>query len=107
MKKAGTVPALLLSVFFGGSCSPSLFLHAPLSLSLPTPLCAYAYSRSYTASGSGPTGGTLECLEAAAARDMGVFIISPADKGGMLYKPSAKFAQCCEPDGLSPIAFNK
>lgn len=41
---------------------------------------------------------------AARARDMGVFIISPNDKGGMLYKPSEKLRQLCEP--LSPMAFN-
>jgi predicted aldo/keto reductase-like oxidoreductase len=29
-------------------------------------------------------------IEAATARDMGVFIISPADKGGMLYRPSER-----------------
>src|SRR5437762_680304 len=30
------------------------------------------------------------CIEAAAARDMGVFIISPNDKGGKLYEPPQK-----------------
>jgi len=43
-------------------------------------------------------------IEAAAARDMGVFIISPSDKGGMLYSPPAKLVELCQP--LSPIAFN-
>ena len=43
-------------------------------------------------------------VEAAAARDMGVFIISPTDKGGMLYRPPAKLVELCRP--LSPIAFN-
>lgn len=43
-------------------------------------------------------------IEAAAARDMGVFIISPSDKGGMLYKPSQKLVDLCAP--LSPIVFN-
>lgn len=41
---------------------------------------------------------------AARRHDMGVFIISPNDKGGMLYKPPAKLARLCEP--LSPIIFN-
>lgn len=41
---------------------------------------------------------------AARARDMGVFIISPNDKGGMLYKPSEKLVRLCAP--LSPMAFN-
>jgi predicted aldo/keto reductase-like oxidoreductase len=43
-------------------------------------------------------------VEAAHARDMGVFIISPNDKGGMLYKPPAKLVKLCEP--LSPMIFN-
>ena len=41
---------------------------------------------------------------AARARDMGVFIISPNDKGGKLYDPPEKLVQLCEP--LSPMAFN-
>jgi predicted aldo/keto reductase-like oxidoreductase len=59
---------------------------------------------SFTASGSGATGGTRPSVEAARAQDMGVFIISPTDKGGMLFKPPVKFAAACEP--LSPIEFN-
>ncbi len=43
-------------------------------------------------------------VEAAAARGMGVFIISPSDKGGRLYDPSPKLAELCAP--LSPMAFN-
>ncbi len=43
-------------------------------------------------------------VEAAAARDMGVFIISPSDKGGKLYAPPAKLVDLCAP--VSPIAFN-
>lgn len=45
-----------------------------------------------------------EAIEEATRRDMGVFIISPSDKGGMLYKPSDKLAKLCEP--LEPIVFN-
>ena len=41
---------------------------------------------------------------AARARDMGVFIISPNDKGGKLYEPPAKLVELCAP--LSPIEFN-
>jgi uncharacterized protein len=44
------------------------------------------------------------CVEAAAARDMGVFIISPNDKGGKLYEPPAKLVQLCAP--LPPMQFN-
>ncbi|WP_197528062.1 aldo/keto reductase [Posidoniimonas polymericola] len=43
-------------------------------------------------------------VEAAAARDMGVFVISPNDKGGLLYKPSDKLVELCGP--LHPIVFN-
>jgi hypothetical protein len=41
---------------------------------------------------------------AANKRDMGLFIISPNDKGGLLYKPSPKLKKLCEP--LSPMIFN-
>ncbi len=43
-------------------------------------------------------------IEAATAKDMGVFIISPNDKGGRLYSPPAKMVQLCAP--LSPMQFN-
>lgn len=43
-------------------------------------------------------------VEAARKLDMGVFIISPTDKGGMLHKPSAKLVDLCHP--LSPMVFN-
>jgi predicted aldo/keto reductase-like oxidoreductase len=43
-------------------------------------------------------------IEAAARQDMGVFIISPSDKGGLLYKPSEKLTHLCAP--LSPMVFN-
>ena len=43
-------------------------------------------------------------IEAAAAQDMGVFIISPNDKGGMLYAPPEKLRAMCAP--LTPMAFN-
>jgi hypothetical protein len=40
----------------------------------------------------------------ATRRDMGVFIISPSDKGGKLYEPPQKLVELCAP--LSPMAFN-
>jgi hypothetical protein len=43
-------------------------------------------------------------IAAATRQDMGVFIISPSDKGGMLYKPPQKLVDLCAP--LSPIVFN-
>ncbi len=36
-------------------------------------------------------------VERAIARDMGVFIISPTDKGGQLFKPSPQLAELCRP----------
>lgn len=48
---------------------------------------------SYTASGTNLSegsidGGNRENVELAHSLDMGVFCISPNDKGGMMYKPS-------------------
>lgn len=43
-------------------------------------------------------------IEAARQRDLGVFIISPSDKGGMLYRPPQKLVKLCQP--LHPITFN-
>src|SRR5688572_28800546 len=40
----------------------------------------------------------------AAARDMGVFIISPNDKGGQLFNAPARLRELCAP--LTPIQFN-
>ena len=48
---------------------------------------------SYTASGGTGSEGNAACLDAAAAHDMGMFIISPYDKGGALYKPSKTLAR--------------
>jgi predicted aldo/keto reductase-like oxidoreductase len=44
------------------------------------------------------------CLTAAQERDMGLFIISPNDKGGKLYDPPEKLSQLTAP--LSPMVFN-
>lgn len=45
-----------------------------------------------------------QAVEEARKRDMGVFIISPNDKGGKLYAPPEKLSQLCEP--FSPMVFN-
>jgi len=45
-----------------------------------------------------------EAIAAAQARDMGVFIISPSNKGGNLYEPSPRLVDLCAP--LSPMVFN-
>jgi predicted aldo/keto reductase-like oxidoreductase len=44
------------------------------------------------------------CIEACAQRDMGVFIISPNDKGGKLYLELPKLRGLCSP--LTPMQFN-
>jgi uncharacterized protein len=43
-------------------------------------------------------------IELAARSDMGIFIISPADKGGRLYTPPPNLERLCQP--LTPLAFN-
>jgi predicted aldo/keto reductase-like oxidoreductase len=43
-------------------------------------------------------------IDTAQRHDLGVFIISPSDKGGHLYNPPAKLVELCEP--LSPLVFN-
>ncbi len=43
-------------------------------------------------------------IEAAKHHDMGVFIISPSNKGGLLYEPPQKLVNLCAP--LSPMVFN-
>ena len=43
-------------------------------------------------------------VTAATQRDMGVFIISPSDKGGKLYDPPQKLTDLCQP--YSPMVFN-
>jgi predicted aldo/keto reductase-like oxidoreductase len=43
-------------------------------------------------------------IERALAHDMGVFVISPTDKGGHLHSPAPRLQQLCQP--LHPIVFN-
>ncbi|MDZ4814856.1 MAG: aldo/keto reductase [Verrucomicrobiota bacterium] len=43
-------------------------------------------------------------IEAASRQDMGVFIISPNDKGGKLYEPPQRLVELCAP--LTPMQFN-
>ena len=43
-------------------------------------------------------------IQSAKKYDLGVFIISPTDKGGHLYSPSGKLLDLCKP--LHPIVFN-
>jgi predicted aldo/keto reductase-like oxidoreductase len=44
-------------------------------------------------------------VELAASKDMGVFIISPTDKGGQLFNPPQRLVELCAP--LSPIELNQ
>ena len=41
----------------------------------------------------------------AASKDLGIFIISPADKGGKLYAPPAKLKQLCAPYSPLEVAY--
>jgi uncharacterized protein len=43
-------------------------------------------------------------IELASKYDMGIFIISPADKGGKLYTPPPNLVELCAP--MTPLAFN-
>jgi len=43
-------------------------------------------------------------IQLAEEKNLGVFIISPADKGGKLYQPPTKLRQLCEP--FSPLELN-
>ena len=45
-----------------------------------------------------------KAIALAAAKDMGIFIISPADKGGKLYTPPEKLTQLCAP--YTPLELN-
>jgi predicted aldo/keto reductase-like oxidoreductase len=67
----------------------------------------YHYFGSYHAEGTPDTyggHGNAKCVERALELDMGVFNISPVDKGGRLYQPSAQVARTIGPE-LTPIAF--
>ncbi|MGB2923681.1 MAG: aldo/keto reductase [Limnothrix sp.] len=45
-----------------------------------------------------------EAIAAATAQDLGIFIISPADKGGQLFTPPEKLQDLCQP--LTPLELN-
>lgn len=59
---------------------------------------------SYTASGGGIYGGNKQVLKQLKERDMGIFIISPFDKGGRLYAPSRKLRSLTLPE-MEPIQY--
>lgn len=66
----------------------------------------YHFEGSYTASGDGDESfeGNLENIRLATKHDMGVFIISPYDKGGRLYAPSHQLRALTLPE-MEPIDF--
>eukprot|EP00752_Nemacystus_decipiens_P010284 g9164.t1 len=71
----------------------------------------YQFVGSYTASGTDHTecsadGGNMENVKLAHSLDMGVFCISPNDKGGMMYKPSKVLVDACAESGITPIEFH-
>ncbi|MBT8347185.1 MAG: aldo/keto reductase [Desulfofustis sp.] len=45
-----------------------------------------------------------EAIDFADAHDIGIFIISPSDKGGHLHSPTTRLQELCKP--LSPMLFN-
>jgi predicted aldo/keto reductase-like oxidoreductase len=65
----------------------------------------YHYFGSYTASGGGHDGnGNLNCVKLMEEKGMGIFIISPYDKGGRLYAPSRKLRSMTLPE-FEPMEF--
>eukprot|EP00540_Astrosyne_radiata_P000035 CAMPEP_0116854100 /NCGR_PEP_ID=MMETSP0418-20121206/18373_1 /TAXON_ID=1158023 /ORGANISM="Astrosyne radiata, Strain 13vi08-1A" /LENGTH=285 /DNA_ID=CAMNT_0004486761 /DNA_START=216 /DNA_END=1070 /DNA_ORIENTATION=+ len=64
----------------------------------------YHYFGSYTTSGVGPHQGNRGNVQLLKSKDMGVFCISPYDKGGKLYEPSNKLRSLTLPD-MEPMAF--
>jgi predicted aldo/keto reductase-like oxidoreductase len=65
----------------------------------------YHYFGSYTASGGGHDGnGNMNCIKLMEEKGMGIFIISPYDKGGRLYAPSRKLRSMTLPE-FEPIEF--
>mmetsp|Transcript_28287 Transcript_28287/g.41959 ORF Transcript_28287/g.41959 Transcript_28287/m.41959 type:complete len:492 (-) Transcript_28287:43-1518(-) len=59
---------------------------------------------SYTASGGGEFGGNREIVRLLKEMDMGIFVISPFDKGGRLYAPSRKLRSLTLPE-MEPIDY--
>lgn len=65
----------------------------------------YHYFGSYTASGGGGDGqGNLAAVKLAAEKNMGIFVISPFDKGGRLYAPSRRLRSLTLPE-MEPMTF--
>ena len=71
----------------------------------------YHWCGSYTAGGHTPTvadagPGNESCVKMARDLNMGVFCISPLDKGGGVHNASYKFRKMTENEGLDPVEFS-
>lgn len=84
----------------------SLTYH-PALLYLPT-IVHYQFMGSYTASGDGDgeDEGNLANIRLAHKHDMGVFIISPYDKGGKVYAPSHLCRELMLPE-MEPMEYGE
>ena len=70
-------------------------------------LVHYHFEGSYTASGDGDVNeGNLDNIRLANEHDMGVFIISPYDKGGRLYAPSHLSRELMLPE-MEPMQYGE
>eukprot|EP00520_Triparma_pacifica_P001459 CAMPEP_0118647842 /NCGR_PEP_ID=MMETSP0785-20121206/8829_1 /TAXON_ID=91992 /ORGANISM="Bolidomonas pacifica, Strain CCMP 1866" /LENGTH=548 /DNA_ID=CAMNT_0006539977 /DNA_START=100 /DNA_END=1743 /DNA_ORIENTATION=+ len=66
----------------------------------------YHWCGSYTASGQAfPEKANAKAVRLAKERDMGIFIISPYDKGGAAYNSSRVVRGVCDSAGLDPLEF--
>ncbi|GMH87148.1 hypothetical protein TL16_g10766 [Triparma laevis f. inornata] len=65
----------------------------------------YHYFGSYTASGQDGGNANGECVRKARELGMGVFCISPVDKGGALYYPSDVVSKATLDEGLGMVEF--
>lgn len=66
----------------------------------------YHYFGSYTASGHAfPDNGNKKAFQLAKEKGMGIFIISPFDKGGGLFNSSRTLRNICDTEGMDPMEF--
>ena len=101
-KKGGSVEALLQMQDEGIIGSVGFSTHGPLEViidAIATDMFSFVNLHYYYFMQR-----NRGAVDYAAAKDLGVFIISPNDKGGKLYEPSDKLNALCAP--LTPIQFN-
>ena len=102
LKKGGTLDAARRLVADGRVRHLGFSTHGPTSTivkAIETDAFDYVNLHWYWADQS-----NRPAIDAATAHDMGVFIISPNDKGGKLYDPPKKLVDLCAP--LTPMGFN-